>query len=138
LVDDSALTGQVIPCFRRVYNTLGPGLPERPYVRALAWECTNSGLLVEREAGITIHYNGVEIGRYRADLLVEGRLIIEAKACDLLPVHSRQVLTYLRCSRIETGLLLSFGEKPSIRRFVMQNDLKPGLALSTRERICSS
>lgn len=129
-MDDNVLSGRVIPCFRRVYNTLGPGLPERPYVRALAWECTNSGLLVEREAAITIYYNGIEIGRYRADLLVEGRLIVEAKACDLSPMHIRQVLTYLRCSRIETGLLLSFGEKPTIRRFVMRNEMKPGLKLA--------
>lgn len=129
-MDDNVLSGRVIPCFRRVYNTLGPGLPERPYVRALAWECENSGLMVEREASITIHYNGIEIGRYRADLLVEGRLIVEAKACDLMPIHSRQLLTYLRCSRVELGLLLSFGERPTIKRFVMRNEMKPGLNLA--------
>lgn len=86
--------------------------------------------MVEREASITIHYNGIEIGRYRADLLVEGRLIVEAKACDLMPIHSRQLLTYLRCSRVELGLLLSFGERPTIKRFVMRNEMKPGLNLA--------
>ena len=130
-MDENELTSRVIACFRRVYNYLGGGLPERPYVRALAYECTRNGLSVEREAPITIYYDRIEIGRYRADLLVEGRLIVEAKACDLLPEHGRQVLTYMRCSRVEMGLLLSFGSRPRIKRFVFRNDLKPGIVTST-------
>jgi GxxExxY protein len=84
-MDENELTRRVIACFRRVYNCLGGGLPERPYVRALAYECTRNGLSVERESPITIYYERIEIGRYRADLLVEDRLIVEARPAISFP-----------------------------------------------------
>jgi GxxExxY protein len=125
---DEDLTRTVIGSFYKVVNTLGSGLPEAPYVAALAHECAKRGLQVDCEFPIAVHYDGIIVGSYRADLLIEHRLIVEAKACPIVEEHRKQLLTYLRCSRVELGLLLSFDVKPVVKRFIFRNSLK-GLLL---------
>ena len=121
---DEGLTRMVIGCAHRVFNVLGVGLPESVYVGALAHECAKQGLLVAREYPIAVFYDDVIVGSFRADLLIERRLIVEAKACPFHEAHGKQVLTYLRCSDIELGLVISFDPKPHVKRFIMRNAMK--------------
>lgn len=74
-------TGLVSRCVHRVFNTLGPGLPEGPYAGALAHECEKQGLLVQREVPIAVTYDGVIVGTFRADLVINPSLLVELKAC---------------------------------------------------------
>lgn len=100
---------------------------ENPYVGALQFELSDRGLRVEREVPIAVDYKGRIVGSYRADLIVEGRLLLEIKADpSLTGVHERQVRNYLRCSGIELGLLLVFGIKPEFRRFLYTREMKRG------------
>jgi GxxExxY protein len=119
------LTRRVIGCAYRVYNVLGSGLPESVYVGALAHECEKNGMLAQREFPVAVIYDEVIVGSYRADLLIDRRLIVEVKACPLHPAHHAQVLTYVRCSDVEIALLISFNDKPQVKRFVMRNAIKP-------------
>ena len=131
---DEQLTRIVIGCAHRVFNVLGPGLPESVYVRALEHECRRSGLHVVREFPIAVHYDGIIVGSYRADLLIERRLIVEAKACPFHESHGKQLLTYLRCSDVEIGLVISFDPKPYVKRFIMRNELKGLLRRKVRDQ----
>jgi GxxExxY protein len=122
---DEPLTRIVIAAFFAVYNKLGYGFLENVYVGALEHECRKRGLRVEREVPIAVYYDGIIVGTYRADLLIEGRLVVEVKACsNPHGKYARQLLNYLRCTNLELGLLLYFGEKPAMRRFIHRNGLK--------------
>jgi len=121
---DEPLTRAVIGAFFAVFNTLGYGFLENVYVGALARECIKRGLHVEREVPIPVYYDGVIVGTYRVDLLIERRLIVEVKACPIIPDHRRQIMSYLRCSGIELGLMLYFGKSPRVKRYIYRNELK--------------
>ena len=131
---DEELTRKVIGCAHRVFNVLGRGLPESVYVGALAHECAKQGLHVAREYPIAVYYDDVIVGSFRADLLIERRLIVEAKACSYHEAHGIQVLTYLRCSDVELGLVISFEQKPHVKRFIMRNALKGSLRRTDRDQ----
>jgi GxxExxY protein len=94
-----------------VHRAFGPGLFESIYEAVLALELSRAGLSVVRQAPITVHYGDVLLGEgFRADLLVDGRLVIEVKSVEQLsPIHSKQVLTYLRLLEQPLGLLMNFG-----------------------------
>ena len=114
-----SLTRSVIGAFYDVYNTLGFGFLEHVYVVALERELRARGHSVARELGVTILYKGEELAVQRLDMVVDGVLIVEAKATfDLHPAATRQLLNYLRATRLEVGLLLHFGPKPTVRRVV--------------------
>ena len=116
------LTGAIITCFYRVYDELGFGFLESVYVRALLIELTARGIQAQREAVIDVFYRGVEVGHFRADLLVEGKVIVEVKASLLVTEADRkQLLNYLRGTSLELGLLLHFGQKASFQRFIYTN-----------------
>lgn len=104
------ISHRVIGAGIEVHRQIGPGLLEGVYVECLAAELADSGLAVQREIAVPIHYKGKEVTKpLRLDLLVENSLIVEAKSVDaLLPVHSAQVLTYLRMTGHKLGLLLNF------------------------------
>lgn len=121
---ENELTGLVIKCVHRVFNTLGPGLPEGPYTGALAHECAKHGLHVQREVPIAVTYDGVVVGTFRADLIINRTLLVELKACPLIHKHRAQTLTYLRCSTIEIALLVSLDDRPVVKRFIIRNPLK--------------
>jgi GxxExxY protein len=96
--------------FYRVYNGMGYGFLESPYRNALARELTKAGVSFEREVPIDVWYDGEKVGHFRADFLVEGRVILEVKASQVITEADRkQLLNYLRGSSIEVGLLLHFG-----------------------------
>lgn len=94
-----------------IHRDLGPGLLESCYEVLLAATLARAGLAVERQKSVDIEYRGISVrDAFRADLLIERRLVVEVKAIDrLVPVHSRQVLTYLRLLDMPLGLVMNFG-----------------------------
>ena len=107
-----------------VHKALGPGLLESVYEACLAEELTQRGLRVERQVGVPVTYGQtrLEVG-YRLDLLVEGAVVVEIKSVEALaPIHTAQVLTYLRFSNVRLGYLINFNTvllKQGLRRLVL-------------------
>ncbi len=113
------LTEQILQAFYTVYNTLGYGFLEKVYENALALELRCLGLNVKQQAPIRVYYRGQVVGEYFADLVVEGKVILELKAVEsIAPAHEAQLVNYLRATGIPVGLLLNFGPKPQFRRRV--------------------
>ena len=109
-MEDQELTERVIGCAMKVHSALGPGFLESVYQKALAHELSKAGLKVECERDIAVHYDGVVVGDFSADMLVEDRIILELKANQALaPANEVQLVNYLTATRIEIGLLLNFG-----------------------------
>ena len=107
---DQELTEKIIGCAMKVHTTLGPGFLESVYQKALAYELAKAGLNVECEKPIIVHYDGVAVGDFSADMLVEESVILELKANQsLAPANEVQLVNYLTASSIEIGLLMNFG-----------------------------
>ena len=104
------LTERILGAAFRVHTVLGPGLLESVYATALAYELRQRGLSVATEVAIPVLYDGVDLGLvFRADMIVEGRVILELKSVQALgPTHSKQLLNYLKLTRLPVGLLLNF------------------------------
>lgn len=118
------ITEEIISCFYTVYNELGYGFLEKVYENALAYEIKNSGLICDTQKRIDVYYDGVIMGNYFADIIVENKVIIELKASPISEEHEFQLLNYLKATNIEVGLLLSFGKKPLFKRKIFTNDKK--------------
>lgn len=113
---ENEVARQVVDGAYKVHVTLGPGLLESVYEAALAYELQQRGLHVQQQVPIAVTYGAVrlDIG-FRADLLVESKLIVEIKSVEkVAPVHKKQLLTYLRLAGMRLGLLINFGE-PTIK-----------------------
>jgi GxxExxY protein len=113
------LSEQVIGCAFQVTNTLGIGFLEKVYENALVHELRKSGLAVRQQHGIVVYYDGVVVGEYAVDLLVEGTIMVELKAVKALDnVHAAQCINYLRATGLRLCLLLNFGKpRLQIQRF---------------------
>lgn len=109
--DVESLARIAVDCGLKVHRDLGPGLLESVYETIMAASLLRAGLAVERQKPIAIEYDGMVLKEgFRADLVVEGQLLIEVKSVDrLAPVHAKQLLTYLRLSQRPLGLLMNFG-----------------------------
>lgn len=108
---ENELAESVVDAALKVHIALGPGLLESAYEAALAWELLHRCIPVSRQVPIAVRYAGamIECG-YRADLVVDGQLLVELKSAHAIaPVHRRQVLSYLRLGGFRLGLLLNFG-----------------------------
>jgi len=106
----SNLTEQIIAYSYRVANGLGCGFLEKVYENALVHELRKSDIRVEQQPRIEVIYDGVAVGEYVADLIVEGRVVVEAKAIKRLDnVHLAQCLNYLKATGLRVCLLLNFG-----------------------------
>jgi len=117
----SRLTSAIINAFYHVYNTLGYGFLEKVYENALAHELRSRGFDVIQQAPIRVHYDGIVVGEYYADLLINGLVIVELKAAEAIaPEHEAQLLNYLKATEIEVGLLLNFGPEPQVRRKIYE------------------
>lgn len=105
-----ALTEKVIGCAIEVHKALGPGLLESSYEQCLLYELLQTGIDAKSQVLLPIHYKGQQIDAgYRIDLLISNQLVIELKAVErLLPIHTAQLLTYLKLSGIKKGLLINF------------------------------
>ncbi len=112
------LSEAVIGAAYKVANSLGPGFLEKVYENALAHEIRKASLEVEQQARMTVLYDGVEVGDYIADLIIQKSLVIELKACKALEdIHVAQCLNYLKASGLHTCLLMNFGTpKIQVRR----------------------
>ena len=107
---DNDYTGSIIGCAIEVHRHLGPGLLESTYQHCLAHELQLQHIASKREWVIPVEYKGshIECG-YRVDLLVEDSIIVELKAVDRLkPIHTAQLITYLKLANLRTGLLINF------------------------------
>jgi GxxExxY protein len=116
---EEQLTESVIGGFYGVYNTLGFRFLEQVYMAALERELRARGHAVGREVWVPVLYKGEEISRQRIDMVVDERLVIEAKSThELHKSAPRQVYNYLRATRLQVGLLLHFGPEPAFYRLV--------------------
>jgi GxxExxY protein len=116
------LTGAIIGAFYECYNLLEFGYLESVYRRAMVVELQARGHQCAREGVIEVLYKGVPVGNYRYDLLVDGRVLVEVKSGEALAATAkRQLLSYLRGTGLEVGLLLHFGLQPRILRCVHQS-----------------
>ena len=107
---DDALTGTVIGCAMDVHRELGPGYLEKVYENALAIALSDAGIGVAQQVAVPAQFRGRVVGDFVADLLVEGNLIVELKAVsNLLPVHETQLVSYLKATGFDVGLLINFG-----------------------------
>jgi GxxExxY protein len=111
-VDLEEIARHVIDCGFALHYDLGPGLLESAYESFLAAALRERGLTVEQQRAVAVTYKGVAIKEaFRVDLLVQATLIVEIKSVERLsPVHSKQLLTYLRLTNSPLGLLINFGE----------------------------
>ena len=118
--DVNKITEKIIGCAFRVSNTLGAGFLEKVYENALTHELRKSGLAVLQQHPVTVFYDGVVVGEYFADLLVEGCVLIELKALAKLDEsHFAQSLNYLKATSQKLGLLLNFGTpRMEVKRIV--------------------
>ena len=106
----SELTEKIIGCAFKVSNTLGCGYVEKVYENALAHELRKAGLLVEQQKRVDVVYDGVLVGYFDADIVVESVVILEIKAVRALDdAHKAQTLNYLKSTGIRLGLLINFG-----------------------------
>ena len=112
-MDNYDLTGIILKKANEVHTALGAGLLESTYEECLCYELASYGLKVERQKTLPIEYKGIKIENgYRLDIVVEDKVVIELKSVEtLLPIHTAQLLTYLKLSKIKHGLLINFNVK---------------------------
>ncbi len=118
------LSTKVIGCAIEVHRNLGPGLLESAYEQCLSYELMQAGIGHQIQKEISVDYKGITLdSAYKADIVVEDKLIVELKAVDKAsPVYEAQILTYMKLTNIKTGLLINFNVKllkDGIRRFVL-------------------
>ena len=120
---ENQLATIIVDCAFKVHKTLGPGLLESVYQAALAYELTKRELNISVERGIPANYEDIqlELG-FRADIIVENKVIIEVKSIQALaPIHGKVLLTYLRLADMRLGILINFNVsliKDGIQRVV--------------------
>lgn len=124
------ITDDILKVYYDIYNQLGYGFLEKVYQNAMYFELKSLGYKVEAQTPIKVYLKGQLIGEYYSDLLIENKVIIELKACELLMnVHVAQLMNYLKSTKIEVGLLLNFGEEPEFKRIIYTNDRKKNLKI---------
>ncbi len=113
------LTRTIIRGAFGVFNGLGSGLLESVYANALGVRLRRLGIAVVREVPFKVLFDGVEVGSYRADLVCDGKVLVEVKGREQLPPFAfDQTLNYLRLSGLQVALLIHFGPRLSFQRLV--------------------
>jgi len=116
------LTERIIRCFYNVFDNLGHGFLESVYEQALVYELEEAGFKIERQKDISVLYKGKKCGLFKADLVVDDKVIIELKAGKALSsVHEAQLLNYLKATKLKLGLLVNFGSKLEFKRKIFTN-----------------
>ena len=124
-MDENGVARIIVDRCLKIHRALGPGLLESVYEEVLAYELTKSGLKCDRQVGIPVIYEDIKMDLgFRADMIVGSKIIIELKSVEnLLPVHKKQLLTYLKLTGMKLGLLINSNEaliKHGITRIVNQ------------------
>jgi GxxExxY protein len=122
-MDENKIAHHVVDAAFQIHNALGPGLLESVYEVVLAHDLADRQLKVERQIKVPITYKGLKFDEgFRADLIIEKKVLVELKSVEsILPVHAKQVLTYLRLKNLRLGLLINFGApiiKNGVKRIV--------------------
>ena len=114
-------TERIIGCAYTVQNVLGVGFLEKVYENALAHELRKAGLRVEQQKPLRVLYDGVVVGEYAADLVVDESVIVELKAAKAIDeIHEAQMLNYLKAAGVKIGLILNFGTpRLGIKRMIL-------------------
>ncbi len=109
-MEENRIAKGIVDCCFRIHTALGPGLLESVYLEILLYELKKAGLKCEKEVGVPVRYEETTFDPgFRTDLIVENLVIVELKAVErVLPVHKKQLMTYLRLTRMKLGLLVNF------------------------------
>ena len=120
-LEPNQITERIISCAYKIGNTLGCGFLEKVYENALAYELRRLGLNVKQQEEIKVFYDGVEVGYYEADLLVENLILVELKAVrEINDIYMAQCLNYLKATKLRICLLINFGNpRVEIKRIVL-------------------
>ncbi len=119
------LTETIIGVFFDVYNELGFGFRESVYRKSLQFALREKDLKVEAEVAVPVFFRGINVGDFRADLVVNDSVLLDLKTAEsIIIAHEAQVLNYLRATALEIGLILNFGPKAQVRRLLFDNDRK--------------
>lgn len=115
----NAVTEKIIGCVFAVHNVLGNGFLEKVYERALCIELEKAGLSVESQQAINVFYDKQLVGEFFADILVEGKIILELKSTkSLTETHAAQCINYLKATGLPLCLLINFGaSRAEVKRF---------------------
>ena len=122
-MDENDISRIIVDCAYHIHRELGPGLLESVYEKVLIYELEKKGLNIDNQVAIPVRYHEIslELG-FRADLIIENKIIIELKSVEeILPVHKKQLLTYLKLTGLKLGLLINFNSnliKDGITRIV--------------------
>lgn len=113
------ITFAVVRAFYDVYNELGYGFLECVYREAMTLVLRSQGHRVDQERPVEVYFRGASVGSYRADIVVDERVIVELKCAKTLDcAHEAQLLNYLKATEFEVGLLLNLGHKPQFKRMI--------------------
>jgi len=120
---ENDISDKILDCCFRVHKNLGPGLFESVYEEILAYEMSSTGLAFERQKALSLKYGDIKLDvAFRADFIVENKVIIELISVEkILPVHKKQLLTYLKITQCKLGLVINFNSelmKDGITRIV--------------------
>jgi GxxExxY protein len=116
------VTERIIGCAFKVANVLGCGFVEKVYENAMVHELRKSGLSVQQQKSVTVTYDGIIVGEYLADLLVEEKVLVELKSVRALEdAHTAQCLNYLAATGFPICLLINFGKRVEVKRFKGQS-----------------
>lgn len=119
------LTEKLIGMFFSIYNELGHGFLESVYEQAFSIALAENDIFFQRQVAVPVWFHEHKIGEFRADLLVENKVIVELKTGrGVDPAWEKQLLNYLRATEIEVGLLFNFGPEAQFRRYIFENDRK--------------
>lgn len=119
------LTEKLIGIFFNIHNELGHGFLESVYEQAFSVVLAENNIFFRRQMAVPVWFHGQQIGEFRADLLVDGKVLVELKTGrDIEPAWEKQLLNYLRATDVEVGLLFNFGPNAQFKRYAFENDRK--------------
>jgi GxxExxY protein len=132
---EAELVRSIVGGFFEVHNYFGYGLSERAYCGALAHELRDRGHSIVRELLTDIRYKGRHVATQRLDMVIDDKIIVESKAAEkLCPADRMQIVSYLRATKFEVGLLLHFGPAPHFERFIDYPKREPPTLIGTQTR----
>lgn len=113
------ITKKIIKGYYEVYNELGSGFLESCYENALKHVLTGYGMKVNFQFPIDVYFRKQIVGKFKADLIIENKIIVELKSVSrLTDIHKAQLINYLKATDIEIGLLMNFGDEPEFKRYI--------------------